>query len=342
MKKKYSFKSKLFVLIFAIIFSWGFAEIIIKGLFPIPLYSLFTHSTNDWDIRGIPVSYFFKEANFKVSQSLGYELVPNSILGTNNLGMLDKQRNIEKSEDTYRIICLGDSTTASTDSTQIVYSGMLELLLNKNKSNKQFEVWNCAVPGYGSIQECNALLEKWIKYEPDIVIVGFCMNDFDTTPIVVREGDDLVGYFPFSEISRKINPVLLKYSAVYRKLLSDQLRKQKIYVERDVLNITQELFKKVKWELEDKNISFFVVILGLPKKFAEYSVKEWEQYQKIKDILLSNKIDFIDTVPVFEINDPASLILKKNDEVHFNTKGHTLVADEIFLFLKKKYGKELF
>jgi len=75
--------------------------------------------------------------------------------------MLDKERTKDKPKETYRIICLGDSTTANSE-----YAAILEELLNKNTKKYSFEVWNCAVKGYSATQYYQALKEKWLRYNP--------------------------------------------------------------------------------------------------------------------------------------------------------------------------------
>jgi len=113
------------------------------------------------------------EKCFIPSSGLGYEFTPNSILGTNSLGMFDKERTVFKPEGIFRIMCVGDSTTATSD-----YVGMLEALLNKNITGRRFEVLNCGVPGYGAIQYCRTIKDKWSEFSPDMIIIAFCLNDF--------------------------------------------------------------------------------------------------------------------------------------------------------------------
>ena len=44
---------------------------------------------------------------------------------------------------------------------------------------RKFEVLNMGVEGYNSIQELEVLKVKTIKYNPDLVIVYYCLNDPD-------------------------------------------------------------------------------------------------------------------------------------------------------------------
>ena len=54
----------------------------------------------------------------------------------------------------------------------------MEKLLNNGTSEKKYEVLNMGVGGYHTLQEAETLRVKGCKYNPDIVIVGLCLNDF--------------------------------------------------------------------------------------------------------------------------------------------------------------------
>ncbi len=101
---------------------------------------------------------------------------------TNSEGFRDYEYNVDKPEELYRTLILGDSTTAGNGITSLdkIYSKQLEKLLNKNSNtNIRHEVLNLGVGGYHTLQEVETLRTKGIKYKPDLVILTFCLNDFD-------------------------------------------------------------------------------------------------------------------------------------------------------------------
>jgi lysophospholipase L1-like esterase len=112
-----------------------------------------------------------------------YEGVPNSegyVWGShiklNAFGLRDMEYNMEKREGTYRIIVLGDSITfGNTMSLDDIYTEQLEGLYAEK--NKQVEVINLGMTGYDTLAEVSALEHKGMRFDPDMVIIGYCVND---------------------------------------------------------------------------------------------------------------------------------------------------------------------
>jgi len=100
----------------------------------------------------------------------------------NSAGFRDYEYAETKPEGTYRIITVGDSTTAGNGVQDLdkTYTKQLEKLLNTNNTNGiYYEVLNMGVGGYHTMQEVETLRVKGLKYNPDLVLLTFCLNDFD-------------------------------------------------------------------------------------------------------------------------------------------------------------------
>ncbi len=120
--------------------------------------------------------------SFKLSdnKNIGYELRPN-IMDNNSDGLRDREYEITKKPNVTRIIIIGDSIAYGAGVLrEETYSTELEQILNKeSKNNKTYEVLNLGVPGYGTVQIYNHFMYKGLKYDPDIVIYGYCFNDYN-------------------------------------------------------------------------------------------------------------------------------------------------------------------
>ena len=77
-----------------------------------------------------------------------------------------------------RIITLGDSITFGNFlPLESTYAYQLHDILNEHRSEPEYEVLNFGVGGYDILQEVSLLKDRGLAYKPDIVVVGFCLND---------------------------------------------------------------------------------------------------------------------------------------------------------------------
>ena len=110
---------------------------------------------------------------------------------TNSLGFrATRDYDLRKSPNTFRILVLGDSVTFGHGAVHD-YPSLLEAMLKQWKPDTDWQVWNLGVPGYNTSQELAQLRELGPAYQPDLVIVGFFINDIignepPATPGMVR------------------------------------------------------------------------------------------------------------------------------------------------------------
>jgi GDSL-like Lipase/Acylhydrolase family len=97
----------------------------------------------------------------------------------NSLGFRDpREYDLRKKPTTFRILVLGDSVTFGHGSVfEHTYPHLLETMLKKWRPEIDWQVWNAGVPGYNTTQELAYLLERGAEFQPDLVVVGFYIND---------------------------------------------------------------------------------------------------------------------------------------------------------------------
>lgn len=100
-------------------------------------------------------------------------------LETNDAGMRDDGSYARaRPASTLRILGVGDSGMFGWDARQgRDYLAVLERRLGERKGSQSYEVLNLAVPGYNTRQEVDLLRTKGLAYEPQVVVVGWCVND---------------------------------------------------------------------------------------------------------------------------------------------------------------------
>lgn len=90
----------------------------------------------------------------------------------NSLGLRDREIQVPKPEDVYRILVLGDSITAALEvDDEEVYTEILEASLNTPPSTTRFEVVNAGVSGFGQGDQLRMLKHLGEKVRPDWVLV---------------------------------------------------------------------------------------------------------------------------------------------------------------------------
>lgn len=104
----------------------------------------------------------------------------NRPLRTNQAGMRqDTEYPLERSPGSVRIMGIGDSAMFGWGVDQGEdYLAVTEALLNEPASGTLYEVLNLGVPGYNTRQEVELLRVRGLPYRPDIVVLGWCFNDW--------------------------------------------------------------------------------------------------------------------------------------------------------------------
>ena len=103
---------------------------------------------------------------------------PTWEISLNAEGFRDVEFAKTKSVSTFRIICLGDSWTFGANVDQKnTYPRQLMAMLNHDFPQGNFEVLNLGVMGYSSYQGLELMRQSAINLNPDVVVIGFGMND---------------------------------------------------------------------------------------------------------------------------------------------------------------------
>ncbi len=96
---------------------------------------------------------------------------------TNSRGYRDLERAIPKPAATHRVLVLGDSFAWGAGiEFDDAWPQRLERALNR-EHRRGFEVVNLATPGFKTIDEASLLVEHGFDYDPDLVVIGFVLND---------------------------------------------------------------------------------------------------------------------------------------------------------------------
>ena len=108
---------------------------------------------------------------------LGYELTRGGEV--NSLGMRGPEVAAQKAPGVFRIVCVGGSTTFGAGvPSERSYPARLEVALNElAPSGVRFQVLNCGVPGYTSVESLIQLELRLLDLDPDVVLSYDAIND---------------------------------------------------------------------------------------------------------------------------------------------------------------------
>lgn len=124
-------------------------------------------------------------------KKLGWRLKPNFTGGAktdefsteiniNSDGFRDYQHSNSSNESTFRILGLGDSFTFGYGvELEDTYLSLLEKYLNSFQDNNSTlcEMFKTGIPGYSIKEECLLFEEIESKIQPDLITIGFDIND---------------------------------------------------------------------------------------------------------------------------------------------------------------------
>ncbi|GEM_PF-1088074 len=311
-------------------------------------------------VRVDGMNKFFRETGYYYCRpsaipGVGYELIPGARAEekVNVYGMVGKEYPLIKSKNVYRILVLGDSVTE-----EYSFVKNLEARLNRECPNKVFELWNAGVGGYAVNQYAAYLKYKGFQYNPDMVIVDLCLNDFDLDTIVYYETEkgivayDNAGY----NLSKAVplNKWLYLHSYFYRFLISRLERVAVTYERKHADNFAdggkvdegavegRYYLKTIRDMCAKHNVPLVVALFPYLKARAEYDDGESQSHRIMVKSLQEFGINFIDLDEYIPENIRPGLrsnLKLSPDYVHFTPEGYKLAAAAVTPYLIKNYFK---
>jgi lysophospholipase L1-like esterase len=265
----------------------------------------------------------------------------------NSLGSRDYEHQIKKEKGVFRILILGDSMIFGTwiNKLEDTITAKLEKKLNQNLDSTRFEVMNLAVGGHNTGDQIYKLTRFGMKYQPDLVILGFFHNDLPHIednfnkhylawgPEWFSKLNGLFGYiekrsmlFKFVR-HRVVNGVIkagLKNS--YPDYLSFNYTTRAWDISKIYLDILYKISQAKRFHLLIGNIPFI-------NSLSDNSYSLIEANNKFNKYCAERKISCIDFYEEgFKSKKTSDLIARPGD-FHFNEVGTELVASAVARFL---------
>ena len=280
------------------------------------------------DFENLKVKNWPNPEIFRPSSILPFELAPNIPHFSNSLGMRDKERAIAKPAKTSRIIFLGDSIA--------MYGHFIDMMDQRlgRLFPGLYEVWNCSVGGFGIRDYAVMMLEKIPRYKPDLVVVAFCLNDLDATPVMYYDTKGQLNcYWPIPGIPTALDFWLYKHSYAYRRYLEARAKLRANDPPWDAIATGEKSLSIMERESARMGAPLRAVVFPWLKPDAEWSADERRSYRNITALLKGRRIPYLDLLKTYPSARRRDFRRDPEDPIHTNEAGDRLAAAAILRFL---------
>jgi lysophospholipase L1-like esterase len=309
-----------------------------------------------------PIIWLDPQESYIYHPKLMHRLKPNQRafthsfpVTTNSHGLRTGEFPLKRNSHTFRILCLGDSLTFGNGvRTQETYPQQLEAMLNSERNLKRVKVINAGVPAYDTWQEAIYLREYGLQFSPDVVIIGFYVNDITPRPKVIRNKIDESGFRRKHTVQKVLSFELihlLKRSRVLLllrdrfRILADQLNPSFGYRRKlALLNggsepLLDQGFQEVNTSFREMadlatnhEFRLLLVIFPMPDQLlGEYPNATYQS--KVKEIARRYGIPYIDLKEAFHLSFHGFGSLFTEWDGHPNARAYKITASQIKEYL---------
>jgi len=263
----------------------------------------------------------------------------------NSMGYRDYEYQVEKLKGVFRIYVLGDSFTYGQGIKMAeTYPKVLERILKDKYPNRYFEVINASFLGLDTERELGRLKKEGLRLSPDMVILGFYLND--------PSHDSGVTQWKEEDKKEKIkilfnNKTLLKISHLYwfLKIRADWVFNKRVYV-RTFLKLYEKdsktwkdfesSFSGISELTRERNIPLLVVIFPSLYQLND-NYPFFKAHSMVKKLSEEKGVEALDLFNCYKGISDKSLWVKTSmpANTHPNAKAHQMAAIEIFRKIEK-------
>ena len=308
-----------------------FAFLLIALILEVALRVAFYHS-KDFSMEMWKYAVAIKRAVPDPKQSFVHQ--PNShgfFMGQdvkiNSQGLRDNEYSLAKPPGVYRILMLGDSTTFGWGvSLNETSAKILERELNAVHvpGIERFEVINAGVGNYDTVQEVNYYQTRGRDFHPDLVVLGYFINDAEPVPVENK-------FFLISH-SYLVAYVTNRFDGVLRRLGTRP--DWKTYYS-SLYNDDRPGFQACKAALVDmaeatrRDHAKLLVALIPELHQINDDYPFTAAHQKIKDVAAAQNVQVLDLIDGLRNHGPEITLWVTPLDDHPNGKANTLIAAQL-------------
>lgn len=301
---------------------------------------------------------------------LVFELIPNSSVAQDGVmytingdGLRDSQTySLPKSEN-FRVAAVGDSFTFGMAlPLKDTWPKQLEKII-QSKSDLTSRVYNFGIMGYDTIQEIELIKSKVLPYKPDLIVIGYCLNDVGVFSRERSEVNHYKGYHQYLKTGCYIIDSLLNHSKLFR-FIKDRLFLyqnnikigwENMDLPHDVQEAVKKGYSQYLYELYrqpdvikklKRNMQALheiglsshipVVVCLFPEIDAFKNYIYYDAHQLLMNIINESGLYALDFFPAFRQFPPQKIRISKSNH-HPNARGNNIAAKEIYRFITEHH-----
>jgi lysophospholipase L1-like esterase len=255
----------------------------------------------------------------------------------NSGGFRGAERSLRKPPGTFRIVALGDSVTYGLGlPTEETFTSRLESRLNRGggEGAPRYEVLNLGVNGYGIPQELAMLRSKGVRYEPDLVLLGFVLNDFMPLEVMFYAIDEMVRLRARIDALGRYSQLtaFVYYRAhVLRERRGRQTNLKDVFGSEQNWAKAREAFAGFGRYSREADVPVVVVIFPFFEDLADYDFLE--EHRRVHQEATAQELLVLDLLEEYRAHLGQALTLTPTDVTHPNALGHEIAAERIHAHL---------
>jgi len=244
----------------------------------------------------------------------------------NSKGLRDYEYSYKKPDNCYRILALGDSITFGWGVPfEKAYAKLLENKLNAAAKGTKYQIINCGVGNYQLSDELAFLKYEGLKYNPDMVILGYFVDDAKINAKVNYFGLKRHSYL-YALLASRWNALRVSFDPGYNFLNYYSALYLPGSVTRRNLDANIDELKDI---CRKRNIRLVVMLIPELHNLKNYPFNNVREHVSAEFSGLANA-KIVDLLPYFDKTlDPMVYWVSKED-AHHNSKAQAIMAEALY------------
>jgi len=299
-------------------------------------------------VNGIPRRLFLASDDPHMAYGLrpGFDSSVRGIaVRVNEFGLRGPAMSIRPAPAVHRVLALGDSATfgeglAEEDSFPVQLQRELTA-----RSGERYEVLNAGVHGYNTENELAFLRSRGLALQPETVVVGFNLNDYDSAPVIgplgVMTRDQAAQFSSWSLANVSEFYLVLRWLVTTRgRFLGPQAAKNAVDLDRYISALRKHYYAQPndgRWQTmvdslrglgvvaRENHLPLVIAIIPDGDQFGDPPPALVPQ-QKVLEVCRDAGLDCIDLHPAFAAAGGSELYL---NIMHPNAAGQRVIAHSL-------------